>query len=45
MGGTDASVAVLADRLEAGYVVTLDRRHFSVLRRPDGRPYDLLPEV
>ena len=44
LGGTDASVAVLADRLETHVIVTLDRRHFGVMRTPAGRPYRLLPE-
>ena len=44
LGGTDASVAVLADRLETDLVVTLDRRHFGVLRTPHGHPYRLLPD-
>jgi len=43
LGGTDASVAVLADRLETDLIVTLDHRHFSTLRSRDGRPYQLLP--
>jgi hypothetical protein len=45
LGGTDASVAALADRLETDLIVTLDRRHFGVLRRPDGHPYQLLPQA
>ena len=32
LGGTDASVVALAERLEASTVVTLDRRHFSAVR-------------
>lgn len=32
LGGTDASVAVLAERLGTDVIVTLDRRHFDVLR-------------
>jgi hypothetical protein len=44
LGGTDASVAALADRLETDLIVTLDRRHFGVLRTPDGQPYRLLPD-
>lgn len=43
LGGTDASVAVLADRLGADVIVTLDRRHFAALRSPAGGPYRLLP--
>lgn len=45
LGGTDASVVALADRLETDLIVTLDRRHFGVLRTPDGHPYRLLPEA
>jgi uncharacterized protein len=44
LGSTDASVAVLADRLDTDLVVTLDRRHFSAIRSPRGRSFRLLPE-
>jgi predicted nucleic acid-binding protein len=44
LGGTDSSVAVLAERLETNLIVTLDRRHFGAIRRPNGQPYRLLPE-
>jgi predicted nucleic acid-binding protein len=44
LGGTDASVAVLADRLGTDLIVTLDRRHFGALRSTTGRAYRLLPE-
>lgn len=43
LGGTDASVAVLADRLGTDLIVTLDQRHFGVVRSSDDRPYRLLP--
>ena len=43
LGGTDASVAVLAERLNTDLVLTLDRRHFGALRMSDGRPFTLLP--
>ena len=43
LGGTDASVAILADRLETDLIVTLDRRHFGGLRTSAGQPYRLLP--
>lgn len=43
LGGTDASVAVLADRVGADVIVTLDRRHFTALRTPGGGSYRLLP--
>jgi hypothetical protein len=44
LGGTDAFVAVLADRLDTDLIVTLDRRHFAALRRSDGRAFALLPD-
>lgn len=44
LGGTDASVAVLADRLGTDLIITLDQRHFAAIRSSDGRPYRLLPE-
>ncbi len=43
LGGTDASVVALAERMGAPVVVTLDRRHFAALK-PRHRPaFDLLP--
>jgi uncharacterized protein len=44
LGTTDASIAVLADRLDTDLIVTLDRRHFSAIRSPRGRSFRLLPE-
>jgi predicted nucleic acid-binding protein len=44
LGGADASVAVLADRLETDLIVTLDRRHFGALRSRSGGAYQLLPD-
>ena len=44
LGGVDASVAVLADRLETDCILTLDRRHFGALSTPAGGRYRLLPE-
>ena len=44
LGGTDASVAVLAERLGTDIIITLDRRHFGALRMSDGRPFTLLPD-
>ena len=44
LGGTDAALAVLADRLGTRCIVTLDRRHFSVLRTHTGARFDLLPD-
>lgn len=44
LGGTDASVAVLADRLGTDLIVTLDRRHFGSIRSASGNSFRLLPE-
>ncbi len=44
LGGTDASVAVLADRLGTDLIVTLDRRHFGAVRSSAGRSFRLLPD-
>jgi predicted nucleic acid-binding protein len=44
LGTVDASVVVLADRLETDLIVTLDRRHFGAIRSPQGRAFRLLPE-
>jgi uncharacterized protein len=43
LGGTDASVIALAERLEAPIVVTLDRRHFAAVRPRHRDALDLLP--
>lgn len=43
LGGTDASIAVLADRLGTDMIITLDHRHFAALRSTSGRSYRLLP--
>lgn len=43
LGLADASIAVLAGRHGARDVLTLDERHFRTLRRPNGRPFRLLP--
>jgi predicted nucleic acid-binding protein len=43
LGGTDASVAVLAERLATDLIVTLDRRHFGAVRMSDGEPFTVLP--
>lgn len=44
LGATDASVAVLAERLGTNLIVTLDRRHFAALRMSTGAPFALLPD-
>jgi predicted nucleic acid-binding protein len=43
IGVADASNLVLAQAYRMTTVVTLDRRHFSVLRLPDGRALEILP--
>jgi uncharacterized protein len=43
LGGTDASIAVLADRLETDVIITLDHRHFGAIRSRQDSPYRLLP--
>ncbi|HEY1687345.1 MAG TPA: PIN domain-containing protein [Solirubrobacteraceae bacterium] len=43
LGGTDASVVALAERLQVAVIVTLDRRHFGTVK-PVHRPaFELLP--
>ncbi|MBI2762209.1 MAG: PIN domain-containing protein [Chloroflexi bacterium] len=44
LGTVDASIVVLADRLETDVIVTLDRRHFGAIQSPRGRSFRLLPE-
>lgn len=43
LGGTDASVVALAERLDASIVVTLDRRHFAAVRPRHRETFELLP--
>lgn len=44
LGGTDASVVALAERLGSELVITLDRRHFAAIQ-PRHRPaFHLLPD-
>jgi predicted nucleic acid-binding protein len=43
IGLTDASLVVLAGRYRTDRVLTLDRRHFSVLRTVGGGAFSLLP--
>jgi predicted nucleic acid-binding protein len=43
LGGTDASVVALAERLDAGVAITLDRRHFTVVRPRHRDALELLP--
>lgn len=43
VGLTDASLVVLAERFRTSRVLTLDRRHFSVLRPLSGGTFELIP--
>jgi predicted nucleic acid-binding protein len=43
LGGTDASVIALAERLDAEIVVTLDRRHFAAVKPRHRTAFELLP--
>lgn len=43
IGGTDASVVALAERLGATTIITLDRRHFSVVQPKHVEAFALLP--
>ena len=43
LGLTDASLVVLARRYDTHDILTLDQRHFRVVRGPDNRPFRLLP--
>ena len=44
LGGTDASVIALAERMETDLVVTLDLRHFTVVRPRHCSAFRLLPQ-
>jgi len=39
----DAAIVHLADREKVSTIFTLDRRDFSVYRRPDGSSFDVIP--
>lgn len=43
LGGSDASVVALAERLNARVIVTLDRRHFAAVRPAHVDAFELLP--
>jgi predicted nucleic acid-binding protein len=43
IGLADASIAVLAHRYGTRRLLTLDDRHFRVVRAIDGKPFELLP--
>lgn len=44
LGGTDASIVALAERLDEVEIATLDRRHFTVVRPDHVEHFTLLPE-
>jgi uncharacterized protein len=44
LGGTDASVVALAERLNTDLRITLDRRHFSAIRPRHCAAFRLFPE-
>lgn len=44
IGVADASIVVLAQRHRTDRVLTLDRRHFTVLRTAEGTPFTLVPD-
>lgn len=44
LGGTDASIVALAERLNTDTIITLDRRHFTVIRPLHCESFRLLPE-
>lgn len=43
IGLADASVVLLAERYDTDRLLTLDHRHFGVLRTQDGRAFTLVP--
>lgn len=43
VGMAGASLVVLADRFATRRVLTLDRRHFTVMRTAGGEPFEVLP--
>lgn len=44
LGGTDAAIIALAERLQTDLVISLDRRHMLAVRTKDGRSLRLLPD-
>jgi len=43
LGGTDASSIVLAERIGATVIITLDRRHFAATRPHHTESFEILP--
>jgi len=44
LGGADASVVALAERLNTDVVITLDQRHFRAIRPLHAATFHILPE-
>ena len=44
LGGCDASILALAERLGTTTIITFDHRHFGALRTATGEPLTLLPD-
>ncbi len=45
IGGTDASIVALAERLNSDTILTLDRRHFGAIRPRHCAAFRLLPDL
>ncbi len=43
LGGTDASVITLAERIGARVIITLDHRHFAAVKPSHRKAFELLP--
>lgn len=43
LGGTDASVIAIAERLDQATIATLDHRHFAVVRPAHTKAFELIP--
>lgn len=43
LGGTDASIVALAERLDIRTIITLDRRHFAAIRPTHCEQFRILP--
>ena len=43
LGGTDASIVAIAERLAIAQIATMDRRHFGVVRPRHVDAFTLLP--
>lgn len=44
LGGTDASVIAVAERLDQSRIATLDRRHFTIVKPANGQAFELVPD-